>query len=211
MSAVYGNYFDKFGSKNPIVQHLMNGYLQKLFVLIERTGNPDTILEIGCGDGSLTERMQRSFPEVRRIFALDPGFDVVAIGNKKGTNICFSCASIYELPFRPETFDLVVVPEVLEHLSDPEKGFLESIRVGRRFYIFSVPWEPVWRIGNIASGRYLRSLGNTPDHIQHWTRKQFVRFIERHLEILTVESPFPWTMILARRDDVNSEKKTGRM
>jgi hypothetical protein len=30
-----------------------------------------------------------------------------------------------------------------------------------------VPREPIWRIGNMARGRYLGDLGNTPGHIQH--------------------------------------------
>ncbi len=39
------------------------------------------------------------------------------------------------------------------------------------FILLSVPKEPIWRICNMARGKYWKDLGNTPGHIQHWTKK----------------------------------------
>ena len=62
-----------------------------------------------------------------------------------------------------------------------------------------VPFEPLWRIGNMARRRYLRQLGNTPGHVNHWTRWGFRRFVARRFAVDAVSSPLPWTMVRARR------------
>jgi hypothetical protein len=64
--------------------------------------------------------------------------------------------------------------------------------------VLSVPSEPVWRIGNMARGRYLRQWGNTPGHVNHWGKRGFVRAVSRHFEVEDVASPLPWTMLRAR-------------
>ncbi len=71
-------------------------------------------------------------------------------------------------------------------------------RVAARHLIVSVPHEPLWRILNVARGAYLPQLGNTPGHINHWTRRGFVSLLAEHGEVTVVRSPFPWTMLLVR-------------
>jgi hypothetical protein len=69
-------------------------------------------------------------------------------------------------------------------------------RVARRHLLVSVPHEPLWRALNVARGAYLRELGNTPGHVNHWTRRGFVAMLSRHGQVIEVRSPFPWTMVL---------------
>ena len=64
--------------------------------------------------------------------------------------------------------------------------------------IVSVPREPLWRALNLGRLKYLRDLGNTPGHLQHWSRRSFLSFLERRLEVVAVRSPVPWTMALCR-------------
>ncbi|WP_207642472.1 hypothetical protein, partial [Desulfosporosinus sp. I2] len=64
--------------------------------------------------------------------------------------------------------------------------------------ILSVPREPLWRILNLARGKYIPDLGNTPGHIQHWSKKSFLRLVNRYFDVLEVKSPLPWTMVLCR-------------
>jgi 2-polyprenyl-3-methyl-5-hydroxy-6-metoxy-1,4-benzoquinol methylase len=106
--------------------------------------------------------------------------------------------SALTLPFADDTFDLVLCIEVLEHLPSPEQALREIARVASGAVVLSVPWEPVWRLGNMARGRYVGELGNTPGHIQHFTRRGFLRLVNRHLVVDDVERPIPWTMIRGR-------------
>ena len=51
---------------------------------------------------------------------------------------------------------------------------------------------------NMARGAYLREFGNTPGHVNHFTKRAFVRLLSRHGEVIEARSPFPWTMLLVR-------------
>jgi hypothetical protein len=64
--------------------------------------------------------------------------------------------------------------------------------------LVSVPREPLWRVLNVASGRYVRALGNSPATIHHWSRRGFVALVGRHAPVVEVRSPAPWTLVLAR-------------
>jgi SAM-dependent methyltransferase len=104
------------------------------------------------------------------------------------------------LPFADGEFDLVCATEVLEHVPRPERVVAEMARVADRHLIVSVPHEPLWRILNVARGAYLRDLGNTPGHINHWTRRGFVSLLSNHGRVTEIRSPFPWTMLLVSVD-----------
>jgi hypothetical protein len=70
--------------------------------------------------------------------------------------------------------------------------------VARRHLLVSVPREPLWRALNMARGAYWRSLGNTPGHVNHWSKPGFVELLERYGTVEDARSPFPWTMLLVR-------------
>jgi ubiquinone/menaquinone biosynthesis C-methylase UbiE len=101
------------------------------------------------------------------------------------------------LPFADESIDLVVGLEVLEHIPDPAPALREIARVCAAAVVFSVPREPIWRIGNMARGRYLRDLGNTPGHVNHWSARAFEQFVGAQFDVRASARPLPWTMIRA--------------
>ena len=72
-------------------------------------------------------------------------------------------------------------------------------RVAARHLLVSVPREPLWRALNVARGAYVRDLGNTPGHLNHWSQARLRPACSaRHGEVVEVRSPFPWTMLLVR-------------
>ena len=87
--------------------------------------------------------------------------------------------------------------EVFEHLGDTAGALHELHRVCSGSLIASVPFEPIWRAGNMARGRYWRELGNTPGHINHWTKNGFAELVGRRFDVRAVRSPLPWTMVAA--------------
>jgi SAM-dependent methyltransferase len=102
------------------------------------------------------------------------------------------------LPFGDGEFDLASAIEVLEHVPEPDHTLAEMARVARRWLLVSVPREPLWRMLNMARGAYLRDLGNTPGHLNHWSKRSFVKLLSRHGTVVEARSPFPWTMLLVR-------------
>ena len=79
------------------------------------------------------------------------------------------------MPFADGEFDLAGAIEVLEHVPDPEHTVAEMARVASRWLLVSVPREPLWRGLNLARGAYVRDLGNTPGHLNHWCRRALRR------------------------------------
>jgi SAM-dependent methyltransferase len=102
------------------------------------------------------------------------------------------------LPFADGEFDLASAIEVLEHVPDPERTLSEMARCARGHLLVSVPREPLWRMLNMARGAYWPALGNTPGHLNHWSKRSFVELLSRRGEVVEVRSPFPWTMLLVR-------------
>ena len=102
------------------------------------------------------------------------------------------------LPFGENEFDVASAIEVLEHVPDPEHTVSEMARVASGHLLVSVPREPLWRGLNMARGAYLRDLGNTPGHVNHWSKRGFVQLLERYGTVEEARSPFPWTMLLVR-------------
>ncbi len=190
---VVGNHYDKYGTRNPIARMLMSGFLGAVSELYRKV-EPRTVLEVGCGEGRLAHHLIRSGRRPERFLATDVSLARRAEGLDPG--IEFAEASIYELPFDEDAFDLVVCCEVLEHLDHPARGLREVSRVARRGVLLSTPREPLWRALNVARGKYLRDLGNTPGHVQHFGREDLVALAGRYLHVTEVRSPPPWTVLL---------------
>ena len=51
---------------------------------------------------------------------------------------------------------------------------------------------------NLVRGAYWRDLGNTPGHVNHWSKRGFVSLLSRIGAVEEARSPFPWTMLLVR-------------
>lgn len=191
---VVGNVYDKYGTQNPIARRLMDGFLgaiTELYGLID----PVTVLEVGCGEGHLADALIRGAPHrPERFLATDVTIEQRAEGLDPALE--FETASIYTLPYPDDSFELVVCCEVLEHLERPAEGLAELARVASRGVIVSTPWEPVWRALNVARGKYLRDLGNTPGHIQHFSRRKLEALASTQLMITHRRTPLPWTVLL---------------
>jgi SAM-dependent methyltransferase len=195
-----GNTYDKYASTNPIERRMMRGFFSALDRFLgdafEPSAPPARILEVGIGEGIVTSRIQQQFASAS-VVGLDlPDDELAAQWHDLGLVSMFGDATA--LPFADETFDLVLAIEVFEHFSDPESALAELARVCSGTLITSVPFEPIWRLGNMARGRYLGAGGNTPGHINHWNRWSFRRFVEQRFEVIDVASPLPWSMVRAR-------------
>jgi SAM-dependent methyltransferase len=191
-----GNTYDKYASTNPVERRLMTGFFTALdSALPERA--PARVLEVGVGEGYVSSRIRRRYPraELVGVDLLDPV--LAASWRERGLAGLFG--DIACLPFATATFDLVLAIEVLEHVPDPAAALTELGRVSRDRVVLSVPREPIWRVANMARGKYLTALGNTPGHIQHWSSRRFARFVGTQFEVISVRTPFPWTMVGARQ------------
>lgn len=193
---VVGNTYDKYGTTNPVARLLMTRFL-RAFERALPTAEPRTVLEVGAGEGRLLERVRARFPTARCLAAeLSP---VLAARAARQVRLPYVAQSAEALGIRDQSVDLVIACEVLEHLPDPARAVRELARVARGRVVLSVPREPLWRVLNLARGAYVRALGNTPGHVQHWSTRAFVALVAQELRVVHVETPLPWTVVAAER------------
>jgi SAM-dependent methyltransferase len=199
---VTGNTYDKYGSTNPVVRRLMarfEGTLDELFT----QADPQSLLDVGCGEGVLTHQWAQRLGDERRVVGIDlddPALDA-EWAKRTAPNLEYRVMKAENLPFADGEFDAATAIEVLEHVPDAEHTVAEMARVAKRWLLVSVPREPLWRGLNMARGAYWKDLGNTPGHVNHWSKRSFVALLSRHGEVVQARSPFPWTMLLVRLRD----------
>ena len=195
-----GNTFDKYGSSNPVVKRMMAGFHGALDELWGRAA-PESVLDVGCGEGVLTVEWARRLGDGRVVgIDLDDSKLRAEWRRRARANLEFRAEEATRLSFAADEFDLAAAIEVLEHVPEPEATLAEMARVARRRLLVSVPREPLWRALNMARGAYVRDLGNTPGHVNHWSKRAFVSLLSRYGKVEEARSPFPWTMALVRVD-----------
>jgi len=155
---------------------------------------------VGCGEGVLTHKWAARIAP-GRVVGIDLEDPVIQAEweQRRAPNLEYRIMKAEQLPFADGEFDMASAIEVLEHVPDPEHTVAEMARVCSGHLLVSVPREPLWRGLNMARGAYLRDLGNTPGHLNHWSKRSFVALLSKHGEVVEARSPFPWTMLLVRR------------
>jgi 2-polyprenyl-3-methyl-5-hydroxy-6-metoxy-1,4-benzoquinol methylase len=193
-----GNTFDKYGSSNPVVKRLMGGFHSTLDELWAAAA-PRSVLDVGCGEGVLTAQWAERLGDGRIVgIDLDDPKLRAEWERRSRPNLEFRAEEATSLSFADNEFDMACAIEVLEHVPEPEATLAEMARVASRHLLVSVPREPLWRGLNVARGAYVRDLGNTPGHVNHWSKRAFVALLSRYGTVQEARSPFPWTMVLVR-------------
>ena len=199
MSDSYGNW-QKYQNPNPVQRWLLGRFLVSVEALALSV-NPRTILDVGCAEGYVAERLRQMGGDVQ-VLGLDLDYEALLRGRELGA-LGTCCGSVYKLPYPDNSFDLVLALEVLEHLTEPGRALDELRRVTRRFCLLSVPHEPFFRGANFLRGKHLQHWGNDPEHLNHWSYRGFLKLVEEYGAVRKAGMPFPWSMALIECDAVS--------
>ena len=184
----YEQFADEFDSR-------VNVYdLQKrLSIVFGRLLKPDevvgrTLLDVGCGTGWFSASACKWGA---RVTSLDLGERLLA----KVAQKCDSdriVGSILELPFRDQTFDIVVCSEVIEHTVDPLQALEELQRVLRTGGILALTTpNRLWKFAiYIANTLKLRPY----EGLENWTSWSSMRKNMKEFN-LDVESMFGFHLV----------------
>jgi 2-polyprenyl-3-methyl-5-hydroxy-6-metoxy-1,4-benzoquinol methylase len=176
----------------------MKRFINSLNELAAATGAFE-IHEVGCGEGNLSIELAK---QNKTVSASDFSKQIIAKARenaeKHNVDINFKVAGIYDLTPEKDAAELIVCCEVLEHLEDFQRALKILKKLVKSYLIISVPREPIWSILNLARGKYITRLGNTPGHVQHWSKRGFLKMVGNYFHICEVKTPPPWTMVLCR-------------
>jgi 2-polyprenyl-3-methyl-5-hydroxy-6-metoxy-1,4-benzoquinol methylase len=193
-----GNLYNKYESRNPFVQLLMKRFFSDLNSIIYPIKDEiDSALEIGCGEGYITDYFnQKGIPTA----GTDVSSRIIDVAKAKFPGRFFFVLSVYDLHSVQKEYDLIVANEVFEHLEDPDRAIEEVKKISRKYILISVPNEPYFSFTNILRLKYLESAGNTPGHLNRWSKKQFEKFLISHgLEITAIKCSTLWTLALCEK------------
>lgn len=77
----------------------------------------DCVLEIGCGIGTFSGLLSELIPQGKAL-CLDISNESILEAQRevKNSNLTFACANAVEHDFKDQTFDAIVLPDVIEHI-----------------------------------------------------------------------------------------------
>ncbi|MEM6733204.1 MAG: class I SAM-dependent methyltransferase [Myxococcota bacterium] len=187
----------KYASGNPLVRRLLDRFLDRVVGAVCDEA-PARIIDLGCGEGLVGERIMRALPSVDY-----RGIELTASAaheaRRRLPNATIEQGNLLEVSIEDEWADLALCLEVLEHLETPEIAVSRIAAWTRGSAVLSVPFEPWFRLGNLARGKYLRHLGNHPEHIQQFGTESFRALLQPHFSAVSVEVVFPWLVARCRR------------
>ncbi|OGH42339.1 MAG: hypothetical protein A3H79_01135 [Candidatus Levybacteria bacterium RIFCSPLOWO2_02_FULL_36_8b] len=190
--------FVKHTSKNPIQKFLINNFYSSLISLIKPLGI-ESILDAGCGEGFTIDKLKENGIG-KKIEGVEYSKDAILLGKKLFPNLIIKQGSTYELPYKDNSFNLVICTEVLEHLEKPSEALKEILRVSGKYLIISVPNEPLFMLSNLLRGKNLSRFGNDVGHINHWSPLSLKRYLTQNkVRVKKIRVPFPWIVILGEK------------
>ena len=193
---LYGNW-QKYQSKNPLQQALINRFLQEVRDLVAPLPGK-SILDAGCGEGFVLNMLLQMRADLEIVAGVDIDAEALGRGCQLFPQVPLLQADILCLPYPSASFDIVVCTEVLEHFQNPGEVLSELRRVSKKYCLFSVPHEPFFRLSNLMRGKSISRLGNDIDHRQNWSQASFVKFLQGYVDVLSVRRSFPWQIVLGQ-------------
>lgn len=149
--------------------------------LLALAGAPGRVLDAGCSSGYLAARLAE-----RGSVVVGLERDERAAGEARAVceQVLVGDIETMELPFPPQSFDVILCGDVLEHLREPERFLARArplIRCGGRL-VLSTPNVANWtmRLG-LLFGRWRYTDRGILDrtHTRHFTRRTLVETLER--------------------------------
>jgi len=191
-----------YSTKNMFIRWLANRFLKKIQSILKETDSLSAIgLDVGCGQGHMLSYLHAK-GVIGDMIAIDMDEERLNYANKHYPVCKYMLADINKLNFKTNTFNFVIITEILEHLPDPITALQEITRVAKENanIIISIPYEPFFHWGNLIRGKHLKRWGKTPHHLNFWNRTEFKTIIN---EFIIIEkefyiSTFPWLLFLGK-------------
>ena len=187
----------RYSTRNPISRRLVSGFYKTIKRYLAQI-EAKSVLEVGCGEGFVLEAA-RDILSPKLMIGSDYSDEWVARARDMKRNVNLLVCDARKIPFKEESLDLVLAIEALEHIENPEAALREIARVTSKWALLSVPNGKIWRIANMARGKYWAEWGNTPGHVNEWNSTEFLAFTLKYFQVVQSSTPFPWVVTLLKK------------
>jgi 2-polyprenyl-3-methyl-5-hydroxy-6-metoxy-1,4-benzoquinol methylase len=187
----------KYTSVNPFMRILLSNFLRTITNLAGSIPG-QRLLDAGCGEGYSINALLQKHPHVF-FTGIDNRIEALVLARIHYPEGRYVGADILRLPFKDNSFDLVVCAEVIEHIKQYQEAFKELRRVTAGYCVISVPYEPFFSLLRFLSGKNLLHGGKHPEHLNRFTKKEIIREVAVHFKIEKVMISFPWLVILGNK------------
>lgn len=199
-SELYYAYLSEYESNNLIKRYLFKNFYHRINQILRSVlTSSHNVFEIGCGPGESSDRISKMLYPENEFIVTDYDVRHINMIRKLRPHLNARQADVLSLTEEDNEFDLVIMLEVLEHISDFHRALEEVFRVSRRYVLISVPREPLWRILNMLRLQYLTKFGNTPDHKNHWSTRSIIKLLNKYGKVVKCHQPLPWSIMLVEK------------
>jgi len=179
---------------NPIKKFLIGLFFKRIYREIGKSKS-QKIIDLGCGEGFLESYLKDKKTDLK-IIGVDINPDAIGYAQENNPQSEFLVGDIFNLKMKGD-FDLVVMLEVLEHLSQPEKAVKTASLLSKKLLI-SVPWEPWFSWLYLLIGLNIKRRGKHPEHCQFFNPQSLKRLLESYFKKVEVNYNWPWLVAVAQ-------------
>ncbi|MCL5434981.1 MAG: class I SAM-dependent methyltransferase [Patescibacteria group bacterium] len=104
-------------------------YLEKLYFILRTVGSKKRVLDIGCNDGYVGEKL---LARENDVYGIDISEKELKIAGKKGLKVKNIDVENQELPYASGFFDVVILADIIEHVFDTDMLLKKCSRVLKR-------------------------------------------------------------------------------
>ncbi len=147
------------------------------------------VLDLGCGEGVYIKRIKKINHSINA-YGVDISSEIIKKAKKEASDIDFQSASVYQLPYLDNFFDLIYSIDVIEHLDNPEKMLKEVKRILKPggIFIIQTPNYPIKRVYdfyNVVSKKNWRhSFKDDPTHIYKFNTFKLKSMCQKFFKIV---------------------------
>lgn len=131
------------------------------------------VIDIGCGAGTQALIWAQ---EGHRVSAIDASSTLVGIGQRRtrerNLDVRFSVGFAQALPYRDESFDVVLMPELLEHVAEWEACLQEAVRILRPRGVLYL--STTNKLCPVQQEFELPAYSWYPSRLKHWIERKSV-------------------------------------
>jgi ubiquinone/menaquinone biosynthesis C-methylase UbiE len=140
------------------------------------------ILDVGCSTGALTNGLKTLLPD-NYYYGSDISKSSINIAKIRYPEILFRVSDAQKLSYKSNSFDVVIIHSVLDHLPKPENALKEVRRILKKDGLFlsmtPIEAEPTTIHGILNKYRYFRNHRiNYCGHLQAFTEKELIKLIK---------------------------------